>query len=100
MKKTVAVEVELEKSGDSFSRCDGKLSVAVCAAGHVDAVPQQVESTHDHILWVPWKAQVEVPWQDFLLHVEEVFHQLGEHDPLRETRRTYKLYLCISEDDN
>lgn len=74
MEKAVAVEVELKKSRYSLTRCDGKLSIAIRTAGHIEAVPQEVESTHDHVLWVPRKAQVKVPWQDLLLHVEEVFH--------------------------
>lgn len=82
VKKAIAVEVELKKCWHSLAGCDSEFSIAVCTAGHVDAVPQQVERTHDHILRVPWKAQIEVPWQDLLLHVEKVFHQLGENNPL------------------
>lgn len=85
MEEAVAVEVELEERGDSLSRGDGELAIAIGAAGHVDAVSQQVERPHDHVLRVPREAQVEIPRQDFLLHVEEVLHQLGEDHPLRET---------------
>lgn len=83
MEETVAVEVEFEQGGDGLSRGDGELAVAIGAAGHVDAVSQQVERPHDHVLRVPREAQVEIARQDLLLHVEEVLHQLGEDHPLR-----------------
>lgn len=83
MKEAVAVEVELEQGGHRLSRGDGELAVAVGAAGHVDAVPQQVQRPHDHVLRVPREAQVKIARQDLLLHVEEVLHQLGEDHPLR-----------------
>lgn len=50
--KAVAVEVELKKRRDGLGGRDGELSVAVGAAGHVDAFFQEVEGTHDHILRV------------------------------------------------
>lgn len=50
MEKAVAVEVELKKRRYSLTRCDGKLSIAIRTAGHIEAVPQEVESTHDHVL--------------------------------------------------
>lgn len=50
MEKAIAVEVELEKRRHSLAGCDGELSIAICTAGHIDAVSQQVEGTHDHIL--------------------------------------------------
>lgn len=52
MEKAVAVKVELEKRRHGLARCDRELSIAVCAAGHIDAVSQQVEGAHDHILGV------------------------------------------------
>ncbi len=61
MEKAIAVEVELEKRWYSLAGGDSELSVAICTAGHVDAVSQQVEGTHDDILGVPRKAQIEVP---------------------------------------
>lgn len=89
MEKAIAVKVELEKRRYSLARRDRELSVAVCTAGHVDAVSQQVEGTHDHILGVSRKAQIEIPRQDLLLHVEEVFHQLGQHNPLEQSICTF-----------
>lgn len=85
VEEAVAVEVELEERRDGLSRSDGELAVAIGTAGHVDAVAQQVERAHDHVLRVPREAQVEIPRQDLLLHVEEVLHQLGEDHPLWET---------------
>lgn len=82
MEKAVAVKVELKQRWHGLAGCDGELSIAVCTAGHVDAVSQKVEGAHDHILRVPREAKVKVPWQDLLLHVEKVFHQLGQHHPL------------------
>lgn len=61
MEKAIAVEVELKKRGYSLAGCDRELSVAICAARHVDAVSQQVEGTHDHVLGVSREAQVKVP---------------------------------------
>lgn len=50
MEEAIAVEVELKKRRYSLAGCNGELSVAICAARHVDAVSQQVEGTHDHVL--------------------------------------------------
>lgn len=86
MEKAIAVETELKKCWYSLAGRNSELSISICTAGHVNAVSQQVEGTHDHILWVSWKAQIKVPWQDLLLHVEKVFHQLGEHHPLEQSR--------------
>lgn len=61
VEKAVAVEVELEKRGDRLTRRDRELAVAIGAAGHTDAVLQQVESTHDNVLGIPREAQVKVP---------------------------------------
>lgn len=52
MEKAVAVKVELEKRGYGLAGRDGELSVAIGAAGHVDAFFQEVEGTHDHVLGV------------------------------------------------
>ena len=82
MEKAIAVEVELEKRWYRWAGCDSELSIAICTAGHIDTVSQEVEGTHDHILRVPWKTQVKVPWEDLFLHVEEVFHQLWQHHAL------------------
>lgn len=60
MEKAVAVEVELKKRGHSLAGSDGKLSIAIRTAGHIEAVPQEVECTHDHVLRIPRKAQVKV----------------------------------------
>lgn len=84
MKEAVAVEVELKQRRHRLARCDGKLAVAAGAAGYIDAVFQEVEGPHDHVLRVPREAQVKVPRQDLLLHVEEVFHQLGKHHTLED----------------
>lgn len=56
MEKAIAVKVELKKRWYSLAGCDSELSVAIRTAGHIDAVSQQVEGTHDHILGVPRKA--------------------------------------------
>ena len=90
VEKTVAVEVELEKRRYSLAGCDRELAIAICATGHVDTISKEVEGAHDHVLRVPRKAQVKVPGEDLLLHVEEVFHQLGQHHPLeRRQRKTH-----------
>lgn len=85
MEKAIAVKVELKQCRYSLAGCNRELSVAVRTAGHIDAVPQQVEGTHDHVLRVPWKAEVKVPWQDLFLHVEKVFHQLRQHHALDQS---------------
>lgn len=87
MKEAVAVEVELEQRRHRVVGADGELAVAVGAAGHVDAVAQQVEGVHDHVLGVAGKAKVKVPREDLLLHVEEVLHQLGQRHPLERSGR-------------
>lgn len=61
MEEAVAVEVELKKRRYSLARCDSELSVAVCAARHIDTVSQKVECSHHHVLRVPRKAQIKVP---------------------------------------
>ena len=76
VEQAVAVEVELEQRRHRVARGDGELAVAVGAAGDVDAVAQKVERVHHHVLGVPGEAQVKVPREDLLLHVEEVLHQL------------------------
>lgn len=53
VEKAIAVEVELKKRGYSLAGRNRELSVAICAARHVDAVSQQVEGAHDHVLRVP-----------------------------------------------
>lgn len=83
MEEAVAVEVELEQRRHRFARGNGELRVAV-GAGHVDTVVQEVESVHDHVLGVAGEAQIKVPRQDLLLHVEEVLHQLGQCNPLEQ----------------
>lgn len=95
MEKAIAVEIELEKRRYSLAGCNGELSIAICTAGHIDTVSQQVEGAHDHILWVPWKTQVKVPRQDLLLHVEEVFHQLGQHHALEQSGGNTSWKMCI-----
>lgn len=56
MEKAIAIEVKLKKRCYTVAGCDGKLSVAISTAGHIDTVSQEVEGTHDHILRVPRKA--------------------------------------------
>lgn len=50
VEEAVAVEVELEQRRHRLAGGDGELAVAVGAAGHVDAVAQQVEGAHHHVL--------------------------------------------------
>lgn len=53
VEKAIAVKVELKQCWYSLAGCNCELSIAVCTAGHIDAVAQQVEGTHDHVLRVP-----------------------------------------------
>lgn len=50
MEKAIAVEVELEQGWYSLAGRYRELSVAICTAGDIDAVFEQVESAHNHIL--------------------------------------------------
>lgn len=60
MEKAIAVEVELKERWYSMAGGDSELPVAIRAAGHVDTVPEEVQSTHHHVLGVPRETQVKV----------------------------------------
>lgn len=94
MEKAVAVEIELKECGHSVVRGDDELRVSV-GAGDVHAVSQKAERVHDHVLRVPRKTQVEVPWQDLFLHVEEILHQFGQQYTLPNATVCYNGYEPI-----
>ncbi len=77
MEKAVAVEIELKECRYSVARGDDELCVSI-GAGDIHTVSQKADRMHDHILGVPRKTQVEVPWQDLFLHIEEILHQFRQ----------------------
>lgn len=81
VEEAVAVEVELEQGRYGVIGGEDKLGVPV-RAGNRDAVSQQVQRMHHNILRVSRETQIKIPREDLLLHVEEIFHQLGQQNPL------------------
>lgn len=94
MEKAVAVEIELKECGHSVARGDDELCVFV-GAGDIHTVSQKAERVHDHVLRVPRKTQVEVPWQDLFLHIEEILHQFGQQYTLPNATICYNGYEPI-----